>query len=179
MRNRSIILLIGLFLHTLSSSFVTEIPRLLATHGGVRGNPAAWYPAAIFYVLFSACVWKFMSSDSKENRKWLMISINFLVFSLIICSRPFYSAFHILYAVQILIITLFYLLECEPVSNKNTILLVSLSLFLGLFENQLVIQYIFAGLFAYCVINIFLESSLSLKVKQSHQLINSSDSFSG
>ncbi len=166
------IFLIGLSLHSIASVFVPGIDRLLATKGGVVGNPSAWYPASIFYVLFSACIHKSLATSGKKCRNWILIGIAFILFSLLICSRDFYNHFYYLYAAQLFLVTLFYLFKCEPILNKDIIILFSLSLLLSWFKEPLLLRLIFAGIFAYCNASIFLRKNMNLNEKISYKLID-------
>jgi hypothetical protein len=85
-------LLIGLAAHcVIAFYFLPDAEELT-----LRGNPAGWYPTAVFFILFAHAYWQFRSVSgtpdgtvaAKENRKlftalgWLRLSIFFILSSI-------------------------------------------------------------------------------------------------
>lgn len=156
MKYLSFVLLIGLAFHSIASFYLPQIPELY-----LKGNPAIWYPAVIFLLLCFHGVEQFSTHPKDQPKIWLLLAINFVIFSALICAQaPIESflKFYVLYGMQLLLIPLFYV-KLYPLKLNLHIVILSYLPFLLLLSSLvggLVIPFLVSGIFAYLVAQIFL-----------------------
>jgi hypothetical protein len=151
-----IILLGGLLLHT---GFCVWVPHL--TDLPDRGNPALWYPIAIFFLMFTQTLQTLLheNTDEGDRKVRLLLAINFLIFSLLLCTYKYPweppSRFYILHSFELLLLALFFTRAyvkplMQPLPFWEVIGL-SIVLVLNMTIGNVVLLFEMSGLFAYLI----------------------------
>jgi hypothetical protein len=77
------LVLIGFLLHSLASLFAPSFIDITE-----KGNPLAWYPVAVFFLLFCAAFWKFLDAAPERPPAWAALALFFLACSAGFCYPP-------------------------------------------------------------------------------------------
>lgn len=152
----SIILLIGVIVHSATSLYLPQIPELY-----LKGNPAIWYPSVVFFILFLHGIDQYCKSSEDQRKIWLLLAVNFLLFSAFICAQApkgSFTKFYLLYGIQLLLIPLFYVKLNHFKLNLHIVFLSYLPflLLLSSLVGGLVAPFLISGIFTYLVAQIFL-----------------------
>ncbi|MDV3347083.1 hypothetical protein QGP82_00120 [Leptothoe sp. LEGE 181152] len=171
MKFLSFILLAGTAFHFVISLYV--VSALTASDFIFRGNPAIYYPSMVAFLLFCALIWCYLEPISDRHLPWLMLSIYFLICSMLIIDPINWfgisTQFYLLYFVQIVVIGLgvFYADRNVKTVNYNFLrplsILVGLSL-IGVMVRGIFIQHLLSGFLYYG-----LYESLAAKKLGAHQ----------
>ncbi len=165
-KHLSHILFAGMCIHSAVSLVVpglTDIPR--------RGNPAAWYPSFLFFILFCASIWKNANpaEDNRKNRFYL--AIFFLILSAAATGTvgnpytEFFSNYYSFNLVQLPLIVYFLVKIFGHIQRRDILILILFGVFFlygyvsmmfGLNVTFPSLEYIVTGIFAYCVSRMFL-----------------------
>ena len=133
------------------------------------GRTLVWYPAAIFFLLYSAIYWKKISIKYPKTKIWSLSYVYFFMSSAIAPYLIYPSIspqlpkiiepnFFYLYGLQLFLILIIYRAIYRNISKKTSILifLLVISLLLGLMIQGEIARYIVAGFFAYLVARLML-----------------------
>lgn len=82
MKHLPLVVLIGFVFHSLSSILAPSLIDITE-----KGNPLAWYPIAVFFLLFSAAFWKRLDTKEKSGN-WAALALFFLFCSAGFCYTP-------------------------------------------------------------------------------------------
>jgi hypothetical protein len=159
MRFLPFILFIGFGLHIYAS--------IVSSHlNDSRGNPASWFPSALFFLLFCQFYWESVNPTNERNKDWLLISIYFILCSMVAIQiyRIHFLPFYYFYIGQLPIILIIFLRTFNRFSRKNIIIFIAIScaIAVGFINKTAITQYIVSGLFAYLVVMIFNDKSFTI-----------------
>lgn len=164
MRNLPHLLFIGFVIHVIVSIYVSHH----ITDSPPRGNPAIWYPAALFFLLFASCFHKSLKEEYRHREKWLLFSICFVIFSvgtILVPMSKLISNFYSFSLFQIPVIVLLYLSTYGKMTRKDIVLITAMaivllsgfiSVHLGIVEKGISIEYIILGMYAFVISKIIL-----------------------
>lgn len=160
-----IVLGAGALLHAFLSLLAVSFPDI-----GLRGNPAVWYPVAVFILLACAAFWMYLERD-RGRPFWLALAgyslLNSVAVVYLFSARPEGSRFaalgplsnvYFLIVIQSAIILLLYgwAFGWEPQRILPGLLLPLLALLFGFTIHSLAAQYLFSGLFSFWAASLFL-----------------------
>jgi hypothetical protein len=169
------ILLVGVLLHL---GFCVWIPQLHDLPN--RGNPALWYPVAVYFILCSQAAYNFVTLKSLDSQRniWQLFSADFLIFSALICMYKYplesLSRLYILHFFQLLIISYLYRKLCVGnllMGERLTLECLALLIVLSLITKDVVVSLGITGVFAYVIANLILNAQT-----ERHQLMFSETS---
>jgi hypothetical protein len=143
--------------------YLSDIPN--------RGNPALWYPAALYFLLFADAIHQYESHRKAQNI-WLPLSILWLASSVIVVCYKYpwesLTRFWILHTVLLGFVTFFYGKVFHWQVSANILLLCSLPLviFFSFLIGGITFVSLMAGIFSYTVAQLF----LFLPARRMHKL---------
>ncbi len=167
MKYLSTIIFIGLFINSIISfftSFLTDSPP--------RGNPAIWYPASLFFILFAASFFKFLKRKQEKSTDWLILAICFIIFSCATVMNPrskLFSNFYSFSLCQLPLIALLYVKIYKKVTMKNflTVSLLAILLLLGYLSIKFgfalqgtFVEFIVFSIYAFSIVKLVLFDAL-------------------
>jgi hypothetical protein len=155
MKHLPTILLLGLLLHVVLSYASSSLPDLQR-----RGNPAVWYPVAVFFVAFCTAYWRTLGSDSDLHNNRFPLLTGFIVCSaatvyefrgLLADAGPLLLVWNVLFIAQPIALILLYVKVFRHLPNREIAVMAALVLLwlLGLAANRSTVQLTVAGIFAY------------------------------
>lgn len=155
----------GLAIHTATSFWVLNL-----ADRSWRGNPALWFPVAIYVLMSFAAAKQGINRFARQRVVWLSLSASFLMFAMIMgCSNnPIESLarFSALYTLQAIVIALLYTKIRGSLSFSSATILLYLPflILLRIASHDQITPYIYPGLFAFVLTLFFLpnDSPISL-----------------
>ncbi len=162
-----IALFLGLLCQLVASVFTQYLSDLHK-----RGNPAVWYPSAIYYLLFCLSVWKSYNFDEKKRKYWLSFAVCSLIFSIAVVAKvhtlrssELFSNFYSFNLFLLPFLIFFYVRIFDKISVINVfvftclatmMLLGYVALSLKMIENVSFIQYFTTGIFAFYIVKLYM-----------------------
>ena len=176
MKYLPLIVAVALVIHSIATLFIRNFPDL-----DFRGNPAAWFPSSLFFLLFSATWWRRgVGGVGKRNDRTMMCAC-LLLWSVSAMAFPHFLLYNY-YSPYIISFPLFiyiYARMCVGVSIKYIVmpfigfLMLLAGFFLlkyNYFGNVFILKYILIGTFAYLIFltPLFIPFSYSRKILESN-----------
>ena len=155
-KHLNLILLIGVIIHSATSLYLPQISDLY-----LKGNPAICYPSVVFFILFLHGTDQYCKSSENQRKIWLLLAVNFLLFSAFICAQApngSFTKFYLLYGIQLFLMPLFYVKLNQFKLDLHIVILAYLPflLLLSSLVGGLVAPFLISGIFTYLVAQIFL-----------------------
>jgi hypothetical protein len=154
------LILSGLLLHILASIWVSDLRDLPD-----RGNPALWYPVAVYCMLSHTVLRDYFQVAHPKGVMQLGLGVNCLAFSLLMgCYKyPLESLdrLHFYYGPQFFLITLFYAERFREARKQIAISISILTSFLLISAvwKCTVLSFSLASFFAYCIASLYLRQT--------------------
>lgn len=126
-----------------------------------RGNPALWYPAALYFLLFADAVHQYYSHD-KHQRCWLFSAIVWILFSVIIVCYKYpwesFGRFWILHAILLIFVIISRWKVFRRSGNILWLYFLPLAIVISILVGGITAVSLMAGVSAYSVARLFLFS---------------------
>jgi hypothetical protein len=164
--NLSKVVLICLAIHGVSCLWIPHLSDMPN-----RGNPALWYPAALYFLLFADAVHQHWY-HRKTQKKWIPLSILWLASSvMVVCYKyPWesLSRFWVLHVILLGFVTFFYwkIFYWKVFANIFLLFLLPLVVLVGILRGGISSGCFMVGIFSYIVAQLFLFSP----ARQIHQV---------